>query len=153
MSQKLISLLPLNVLKWDWAPSVPSDLQQGSNYNDIIYLRLAETYLILSEAQFRLGEMADAANTLNTLRTRSKATPVTAADVTLNLILDERSRELVTEEHRRYTLLRTGTWFDRTKLYNRNAGPLITLRDTILPIPQSVIDANLTKPMPQNPGY
>ena len=139
--------------KWDWAPSVPADLQQGSNYNDIIYLRLAETYLILAEAQFRLGELADAAITLNALRTRAKATPVTAADVNLNLILDERSRELVTEEHRRYTLLRTGTWFDRTKQFNRNAGPLITLRDTILPIPQSVIDANLTKPMPQNPGY
>lgn len=139
--------------KWDWAPSVPSDLQQGSNFNDIIYLRLAETYLILAEAQFRLGEMADAAITINALRTRAKATPVAAANVNLDLILDERSRELVTEEHRRYTLLRTGTWFDRTKLYNRNAGPLITLRDTILPIPQSVIDANLTKPMPQNPGY
>ena len=139
--------------KWDWAPSVPSDLQQGSNYNDIIYLRLAETYLILAEAQFRLGEMADAAITINALRTRAKATPVAAANVNLDLILDERSRELVTEEHRRYTLLRTGTWFDRTKLYNKNAGPLIALRDTILPIPQSVIDANLTKPMPQNPGY
>ena len=139
--------------KWDWAPSVPSDLQQGSNYNDIIYLRLAETYLIFAEAQFRLGEMADAAITINALRTRAKATPVAAANVNLDLILDERSRELVTEEHRRYTLLRTGTWFDRTKQYNRNAGPVIALRDTILPIPQSVIDANLTKPMPQNPGY
>jgi len=139
--------------KWDWAPSVPSDLQQGSNFNDIIYLRLAETYLILAEAQFRLGELADAAITINALRTRAKATPVTAANVNLDLILDERSRELVTEEHRRYTLLRTGTWFDRTKQFNRNAGPLITLRDTILPIPQSVIDANLSKPMPQNPGY
>jgi len=139
--------------KWDWAPSVPSDVQQGSNYNDIIYLRLAETYLILAEAQFRLGELADAATTINALRTRAKATPVTAADINLNFILDERSRELVTEEHRRYTLLRTGTWFDRTKLYNRNAGPLITLRDTILPIPQSVIDANLDKLMPQNSGY
>jgi len=139
--------------KWDWAPSVPSDLQQGSNFNDIIYLRLAETYLILAEAQFRLGELTDAATTINALRTRAKATPVTAANVNLNLILDERSRELVTEEHRRYTLLRTGTWFDRTKLYNRNAGPVIALRDTILPIPQSVIDANLSKPMPQNPGY
>jgi hypothetical protein len=139
--------------KWDWAPSVPSDVQQGSNYNDIIYLRLAETYLILAEAQFRLGELADAATTINALRTRAQATPVTAADINLNFILDERSRELVTEEHRRYTLLRTGTWFDRTKLYNRNAGPLITLRDTILPIPQTVIDANLAKPMPQNPGY
>lgn len=139
--------------KWDWAPSVPSDVQQASNFNDVIYLRLAETCLILAEAQFRLGELADAAVTVNTLRARAKAPLVTAADINLNFILDERSRELVTEEHRRYTLLRTGTWFDRTKLYNRNAGPLIALRDTILPIPQSVIDANLTKPMPQNPGF
>lgn len=139
--------------KWDWAPSVAADLQQSSNFNDMIYLRLAETYLILAEAQFKLGELADAATTINALRNRAKAPVVTAAQVDMNLILDERSRELVTEEHRRYTLLRTGTWFTRTQLYNKNAGPLITLRDTLLPIPQSVIDANLTKPMPQNPGY
>jgi starch-binding outer membrane protein, SusD/RagB family len=139
--------------KWDWAPSVPSDVQQSSNYNDIIYLRLADTYLLLAEAQFKLGELADAATTINVLRTRARAPLVTAGQLNLSLILDERSRELITEEHRRYTLLRTGTWFDRTKLYNRNAGPLITLRDTLLPIPLSVIDANLDKPMPQNPGY
>jgi hypothetical protein len=139
--------------KWDWAPSVAADVQANSNYNDMIYLRLAETYLILAEAQFKLGETTAAAATINALRSRANAPLVTAAQINLNLILDERSRELVTEEHRRYTLLRTGTWFDRTKLYNLNAGPLITLRDTILPIPQSVIDANLAKPMPQNPGY
>jgi hypothetical protein len=34
-----------------------------------------------------------------------------------------------------------------------NVSTVITPRDTVLPIPQSVIDANLTKPMPQNPGY
>ncbi|MEO6915425.1 MAG: RagB/SusD family nutrient uptake outer membrane protein [Chitinophagaceae bacterium] len=68
-------------------------------------------------------------------------------------ILDDRSRELFSEEHRRYTLLRTGTWFTRTKQYNVYSGALITLRDTILPIPQSVIDANLNKVFPQNPGY
>lgn len=139
--------------KWDWAPSVASDLQQSSNFNDIIYLRLAETYLLLAEAQFKLGEKAEAAITINALRSRSKASPITAPDVTLDFILDERSRELVTEEHRRYTLTRTKTWFERTKKYNINAGPLITLRDTILPIPQTVIDANLTKVMQQNPGY
>ena len=142
-----------NTRKWDWAPSVPSDLQNSSNYNDIIYLRVAETYLLLAEAQMKLGETTDAAITINALRTRAKATPITAAQVNLDFVLDERSRELLTEEHRRYTLLRTGTWFDRTKKYNINAGPLITLRDTILPIPQSVIDANLTKSMPQNAGY
>jgi hypothetical protein len=132
---------------------VASDLQQSSNYNDIIYLRLADTYLLLAEAQFKLGELADAATTINVLRNRAKATPITAAQVNLDFILDERSRELVTEEHRRYTLLRTKTWFDRTKKYNINASAVITLRDTILPIPQTVIDANLTKVMPQNPGY
>lgn len=142
-----------NTRKWDWAPSVPADLQNSSNYNDIIYLRVAETYLLLAEAQMKLGETTDAATTLNALRNRAKASPITAAQVNLDFILDERSRELVTEEHRRYTLLRTGTWFDRTKKYNINAGPVITLRDTIMPIPQSVIDANLTKTMPQNAGY
>lgn len=142
-----------NTRKWDWAPSIPSDLQQSSNFNDIIYLRLAETYLLLAEAQFKLGEKAEAAISINALRVRAKATPITAADVTLDFILDERSRELLTEEHRRYTLTRTKTWFARTKKYNINAGPLIALRDTILPIPQTVIDANLTKVMPQNPGY
>jgi len=116
-------------------------------------LRLAETYLILAEAQFYLNDLNGAAATLNTLRARANATPITPAQVTLSFILDERSRELVTEEHRRYTLLRTGTWFARTQQYNVYAGTKITLRDTILPIPQSVIDANLTKVMPQNNGY
>lgn len=142
-----------SIRKWDWAPTDPADVQNSSNYNDQVYLRLAETYLILAEAQFRLNDLAGAAATLNIIRARANATPITAAQVTLEFILDERSRELVSEEHRRYTLLRTGTWFNRTKQYNIYAGQFITLRDTILPIPQSVIDANLTKPMPQNPGY
>jgi hypothetical protein len=59
----------------------------------------------------------------------------------------------VTEKHRRYTLLRTGTPSDRTELYNVYAGTKITLRDTVLPIPQSVMDANLTGPMPKDHGY
>ena len=142
-----------SIRKWDWAPADPADVQNSSNYNDEIYLRLAETYLVLAEAQLRLGDLAGAAVTLNIIRTRAKATPITEAQVSINFILDERSRELVSEEHRRYTLLRTKTWYDRTKLYNLYAGSKITLRDTILPIPQSVIDANLTKPMPQNAGY
>jgi starch-binding outer membrane protein, SusD/RagB family len=142
-----------NTRKWDYAPADPTNVQESNNYNDIIYLRVAETYLLLAEAQFKLGETQDAANTINALRNRAKATPITAAQVNMDFILDERSRELVTEEHRRYTLLRTRTWFDRTKKFNINAGSVIALRDTLLPIPQPVIDANLTKAMPQNPGY
>lgn len=140
-----------NTAKWDYAN--PDDIQITSNYNDQVYLRLAETYLLLAEAQFKLGDAAGAATTINLLRSRAHATLITKADVNMNFILDERSRELFSEEHRRYTLIRTGTWFARTQQYNKYAGPKITLRDTLLPIPQNVIDLNITKKFPQNPGY
>lgn len=65
----------------------------------------------------------------------------------------ERSRELILEEDRRYTLLRTKKWVERTKLYNHNGGQFVTNRDTLFPIPQVVIDANLTSKMEQNAGY
>jgi hypothetical protein len=55
--------------------------------------------------------------------------------------------------HRRYTLLRTHKWVERTSLHNHFGGELITERDTLFPIPQTVIDANLTAPFPQNPGF
>jgi hypothetical protein len=137
--------------KWDWTSAI--DPTGGTQWGDQPYLRLAETYLLLAEAQFKQGELSEAATTINALRSRAGAQTITAAQVTLDAILDERSRELLTEEQRRYTLLRTGTWFDRTKKYNPLAAPVITLRDTLLPIPQTVIDGNLTKPMPQNPGF
>jgi starch-binding outer membrane protein, SusD/RagB family len=137
--------------KWDW--SDPADVTAAPQYNDQPYIRLAETYLLLAEAQFKQNNLAGAAATINVLRARANASLITPAQVTMNFILDERSRELVTEEERRYTLLRTGTWYDRVKQYNPLAAAFVQPRDSILPIPQEVIDANLTKPMPQNPGY
>jgi len=137
--------------KWDWVNDV--DPTGGYQYNDQPYLRLAETYLLLAEAQFKQNKLDAAAQTLNVVRARAHASLITAADVTLDFILDERSRELLSEEHRRYTLLRTHTWMERTRLHNPLTAPFITARDTLLPIPQAVIDANLGHPMAQNPGY
>ena len=137
--------------KWDWAS--PIDPTVAEQYNDQPYLRLAETYLLLAEAQLKQGKGADAANTLNVVRRRAGASAVTAAQVTMDFILDERSRELVTEEQRRYTLLRTGTYLDRVRRFNPITAPVVTPRDTLLPIPQDVIDANIGKPMRQNPGF
>ena len=131
----------------------PDNVTQSPNFDDYIAIRLAETYLLKAEAQFKLGHPDDAATTINIIRTRSKASPVTAADINIDFILDERSRELFLEEQRRYTLLRTGKWFERTKTFNHFGGENIVLRDTLFPIPQAVIDANITKPMPQNPGW
>jgi starch-binding outer membrane protein, SusD/RagB family len=131
----------------------PNNMQSDFAPTDQIYIRLADTYLLKAEAQFKLSDATGAAATINTIRARSKATPITPAQVTLDYILDERSRELFIEEERRGTLLRTRKWYDRTKLYNTYGGEKIALRDTLFPIPQDVIDANLTKPFPQNPGW
>lgn len=123
------------------------------SYNDQPYLRLAETYLLKAETQLRLGNTAGAAETINIVRRRAKASEISASDVTIDFILDERSRELIGEEHRRYTLLRTGKWLERVKAHNFRGGQTAVARDTLYPIPQIVIDANLTEKMPQNPGF
>lgn len=139
------------IRKWDSTPVF--DVISSRQYNDQVYLRLAETYLLKAEAQLLLGFPDEAAKTVNIIRQRAQASPVSAADIDIDFILDERSRELVGEEHRRYTLLRTGKWLERVQLYNHNGGQNATQRDQLFPIPQSVIDANLTGDMPQNPGF
>lgn len=137
--------------KWD--DVFEENLVADPGYKDQPYLRLAETYLLLAEAQHLQGKDELAAQNLNEVRARSHASLITAADVSIDFILDERARELFGEEHRRYTLLRLGKWLERTRLYNEQSGPHVTERDTLYPIPQAVIDANLDKPFPQNPGY
>ncbi len=131
----------------------PANMQADFSWADQIYIRLADAYLLKAEAQFKLGLTNDAATTINVIRARAKATPITGADVNIDFILDERSRELFLEEERRGTLLRTHKWFERTQLYNKYGGEKISQRDTLFPIPQDVIDANLTKAFPQNPGW
>ncbi len=137
--------------KWDYAS--PVDVNIDRAYNDQVYIRSAETYLILAEAYMKLGDLPNAAVAINALRTRAHAPVITPAQVTLDFILDERSRELFSEEERRYTLLRTGKFLERVRLYNVLSKPTVAERDLLLPIPQNVIDANLTKKFPQNAGY
>ncbi len=137
--------------KWDYASPIDPTVDRA--YNDQIYIRSGETYLLLAEAYFKLGDLGNAAIAINALRTRAKAPIITGAQVTLDFILDERSRELFSEEERRYTLLRTGKFLERVRAFNVLAKATVADRDLLYPIPQSVIDANLTLKMPQNPGY
>lgn len=137
--------------KWDYTS--PVDVNVDRAYKDQPYIRSAETWLLLAEAYLGLGDLNGAATAINALRARANAPLITAAQVTLDFILDERSRELFSEEDRRYTLVRTGKFVERVKLYNNVSKATIADRDTLLPIPQSVIDANLTKVFLQNAGY
>jgi starch-binding outer membrane protein, SusD/RagB family len=150
-TQKANDYLFMSTRKWDGPDAL--DVNGSLSERDEPYIRLAETYLLLAEAQFKQGDLTGAAATINLLRSRAHAPLVTASAVNMDLILDERARELMGEEQRRYTLLRTGTLIARARLYNPSVAPNIMPRDTLFPIPQAVIDANIGHPMPQNPGF
>ena len=76
---------------------------------------------------------------------------------TLELILDERARELVYEESRWNTLLRMGGTIavERIKEYSYWDYPRTTLTENynLWPIPQTVIDTNKDVDIEQNPGW
>lgn len=131
----------------------PENISGDNDYKDQIHLRLADTYLLKAEILFKQNRLTEAASTINVLRRRANAREISPEELSIDFILDERSRELLMEEDRRHTLIRTGKWLERTQMYNKNGGQFTTERDLLLPIPQVVIDANLTRPMQQNPGY
>jgi hypothetical protein len=137
-------------------------------------MRLGETYLLRAEARFRQGSKDNAAADINKLRDRAfkayresgnaGAGAVSAADITIDFILDERARELIAEENRRMTLARMGDkdLFAARVAKNGDAEPgapagkIITGFDknkhTLLPIPLSEIQLNKDAELVQNPG-
>jgi starch-binding outer membrane protein, SusD/RagB family len=131
-------------------------------WKDIIFMRLGETYLLRAEARFKQSNTSGAADDINVLRSRAQAASVSASDITLDFILDERARELIGEENRRMTLVRTGTLVDRAKrlcgtttLANGNIETTngITNINLLLPIPQNERDLNKDADLTQNTGY
>lgn len=135
------------------------DGQNRSNiYRDEYLIRLPETILLRAEAKMRSGNNAGAAEDINMLRSRAKCGYlVQASDISVDLVLDERARELVYEERRWNTLLRMGgnVAVSRIKKYAYWEYPRATLTKefNLWPIPQVVIDTNKDVVMEQNPGW
>ncbi|TDN37563.1 RagB/SusD family nutrient uptake outer membrane protein [Hymenobacter sp. UV11] len=136
-----------------WNQYNPADAFGYATVKDLPIMRLGETYLLLAEAQLGQGNTTGAAASINVLRTRAKAAQVTASQITLNFILDERARELIGEEQRRLTLMRTGTLVDRATRLNGASITGLTAKNSLLPVPQSEIDRNTNGVLAQNPGY
>lgn len=124
-----------------------------SNLKDRVRIRLAETYLLLAEAQMLQGKNSEAAANINVVRARANASLVDPGEVDLDYILDERARELLGEKHRRFTLVRTGTLLERVRRLNPKSRDGIRDYHVHWPIPQSAIDANSGAELRQNEGY
>ncbi|WP_367913363.1 RagB/SusD family nutrient uptake outer membrane protein [Leadbetterella sp. DM7] len=134
-----------------WANNATS----GRSAKDVMVYRLAETYLLRAEANLKLGRKDLAADDINVIRKRANAPAVTAEQIDIDFILDERARELTVEEPRRRVLVRLGKLVERVKKYNFLEETKNSIQDyhMYFPIPQSVIDANYGKKIEQNQGY
>ncbi|QKJ29205.1 RagB/SusD family nutrient uptake outer membrane protein [Mucilaginibacter mali] len=149
--------------------SLRATVNDSRGIKDFPIYRLGETYLIAAEALTMSGKQAEAATYINALRARSiiqgstpaitaantAAMQVTAADMNIDFILDERARELSGEFMRWTDLVRTGKLLERVQKYNPVATLLIKPYHILRPIPQVQIDRTegTSTSFPQNPGY
>ena len=169
-------IIPPSLWTNSYFPSVKKfmDPSRGSNFNDpstrpVVIYRFSDVYMVAAEAAFKLGDLTNAANMLNVLRQRAAyrktntsvqnaaaaaAMTITSTDVTLDFILDERTREFYGEWQRWHDLVRTQSLLKRVKDWNPEAGPNIQDYHILRPIPQTEIDRVTEGPkFEQNKGY
>ena len=149
--------------------------------------KFSEFYLIGAEAAVKLGNNAQARELVNVLRARAgkmtfnqndnvavnidksaEMVAATPATITIDYILDERSREFWGEGYRWFDLVRTQKWAERAGTYHiAGVGytdkDLLTVKRTIpagyylRPIPQGQLDGMEMDPADmvnyQNPAY
>ena len=127
---------------------------------DFPMFRLADVYLMYAEAVLRGGggDEGTAVGYINQLRERAYGNTsgnIAQSDLTLDFILQERSRELYWEATRRTDLIRFGKFTSSSYLWPFKGGVLggtgVADYRTIFPIPVSDITVNPN--LKQNPGY
>ena len=149
--------------------------------------KFSEFYLLAAEAAVKLGDNASAYNYVNVLRARAgkqtfnqndnvavsvdhsaEMVAATPATITIDYILDERSREFWGEGYRWYDLVRTQKWTERASTYHiadvgytdkdlKEFRRNIPANYYIRPIPQGQLDGmkmtDEEKTNYQNPAY
>ncbi len=181
LSDSLTTIFPFPIYK-TWYPHEEGYTGNVNGGNGDRYIfRLAETYLIRAEAYYWKNQPGLAANDINVVRTRANALPVTAGEVTIDYIFDERARELFLEEMRHTELIRASLilaqlnrdgytyanlaqknwWYDRlmsTSLFYQK-GEIRGLRfytephNLFWPIDITIITTNTLGVINQNAGY
>jgi hypothetical protein len=138
------------VEKYEFSKS--SDTGRNKGEADIIFLRLADVYMMRAEAKLRKGDAGAALLDVNTVRASRTLTtpPPPLSSINLDLLFRERGFEFYWEMLRRTDMIRfgkyEGTWTEKTST---------DVQKRIFPIPQTAIDgaSNLPGYLVQNPGY
>jgi hypothetical protein len=119
----------------------------------VIVWTLDETYMIAAEAAYMLNNTGAAVTLINTIRERAAyptgnaaAMDITAGQLNLDFILDERSRELCGQMTRWWDLVRTHNLLTRVVLHNTDGQKNILAKDTLRPIPLTQINAVTSGP-------
>ncbi len=145
--------------------NITSDGKSGVNVEfpdtDFPMFRLADAYLMAAEAILRGaagGSKAKATEYFNIVRSRAYSGPagnVAENDLNLDLLLDERGRELYWECHRRTDLVRFNKFTTSDYLWawkgGVSQGQAVDPKYNVFPIPSADLSANPN--LKQNPGY
>ncbi len=137
----------------------PGDGKDTDTAVNIKVIRLSEMYLIAAECALAAGDKDAAAEYLQAIRKRSPGLePATADNVTLDMILNEKSKEFYGEGLRYWDMLRLGreiTFNDEILGFVSAHRPQTidtkTFYKVILPIPENELNAN--PKIQQNPEY
>jgi hypothetical protein len=116
---------------------------------EVYYNKVLDRALFKKDADPKRAEAPEILSSLNAVSYRA-----TAANISVDMILDERARELMGEYSRWFDLKRTGKLVERVKKYNpwSAKGMQISEKHYLRPIPQSEIDLSFPA-MKQNEGY
>lgn len=147
-------------LKYIGGPDMHGDGKPSIYATNIKIIRLSEIYLIAAEAALQNGDPGKAADYLNLIRKRAPMLqPATADNITLSMILDERSKELYGEGHRFFDRIRCNQTieynddFQNVPVTRRSKTIDRTFYGIVLPIGQDELNANAAMAQQQNPGY
>lgn len=140
---------------------MPGDGKDDCAATNVKIVRLSEMYLIAAESALAMGDKAAAADYLNAIRKRSpNLEPATAETVTVDMILDEKSKEFFQEGLRYWDMLRHGKKIEfNDEIMGIDCPHRDKIIDTksfhkiVLPISVDELNSNPTLRTQQNPGY
>ncbi|WKN46328.1 RagB/SusD family nutrient uptake outer membrane protein [Tunicatimonas pelagia] len=128
---------------------------EGSNIDtdNVPVIRLSEVHLIRAEARAQLGNAAGALEDLNQIRAQAGATELSGltGQALIDVVLEERRRELFAEGHRVFDITRNQQDLVRTDCTSPTCTVEFPNERFILPLPQEETDVN--ENIQQAPGY